>query len=61
MKIRIADIDRINSLTVTLSLVHTSHRLQQLSQRARLQQIIGKLPSFTATDWDSCWLQQIRC
>ena len=33
-----------------LSLVHTSHRLQQLLQRARSLQIIGKFSIFTATD-----------
>ena len=43
-----------------LSLVHTSRRLQRLSQRARSLQIIGKLSIFTAMDCNSCWLQQIH-
>ena len=43
-----------------LSLVHTSHRLQQLSQRARQLQIIGTFSTFTATDCDSRQSQQIH-
>ena len=35
--------------------VHTSRRLQQLLQRARLLQIIGKISIFAATDCNSCW------
>ena len=44
---------------VAQSLIHTSRRLQQLSQRARLLQIIGNVSIFTAMDCDSRWLQQI--
>ena len=42
-----------------LSLVHTSHRLQQLLQRARLLRRIGNFSIFTATDCNSRWWQQI--
>ena len=35
-------------------------RAQQLSQRARLLQIIGKFSIFTAMDYDSCWMHQIH-
>ena len=51
-----ANTARVNN---TLSLVHTSRRLHQLSQRARSQQIIGNFSIFTAMDCDSRWSQQI--
>ena len=43
-----------------LSLVHTSHRLQQLLQRARSLQIIGKFSIFPPMQCASRWFQQIH-